>query len=79
MLTISCNLLNAVLEVKKENYCVGKSGHRLYRICHTIGGWWGAVTSWESISPCVIAWGKDQNKILKKYVFYWMYIVFLPL
>ena len=32
MLTISCNLLNAVLEVKKENDCVGKSDHRLYRI-----------------------------------------------
>ena len=32
MLTISCNLLNAVLEEKKENDCVGKSGHRFYRI-----------------------------------------------
>ena len=62
MLTISCNLLNAVLEEKKENDCVGKSGHRLYRIWPLQLVAYQELWHYERVSLHVsLAWGKDQN------------------
>lgn len=70
MLTICVILLNAVLEVKKENYCVGKMVIDCIGFDHH--NWWlmgSCDIMGEYLTMCVTSLGKDQNKILK-YVFY---------